>query len=93
MAISLNWINDYVPVKDEDKVSLANKITRSGINVEKVTTTKIDHLVVGEVLECIPHPDSDHLHVCKVNVGTDTLQIVCGASNVRAGIKVIVALP
>ena len=93
MAISLNWINDYVDVKDEDKVALANKITKAGINVEKVTTTKIDNLVVGEVLECSAHPDSDHLHVCKVSVGSETLQIVCGAPNVRKGIKVIVALP
>ena len=93
MAISLNWINDYVDVKNEDKVDLANKITASGINIEKVTTTKIDNLVVGEVIECTNHPDSDHLHVCMVNVGSETLQIVCGASNVRTGIKVIVALP
>ncbi len=93
MAISLNWINDYVDVKDEDKVALANKITKAGINVEKITTTKIDNLVVGEVLECSAHPDSDHLHVCKVSVGSETLQIVCGAPNVREGLKVIVALP
>lgn len=47
--------------------------------------------VVGEVLECVDHPDSNHLHVCKVNVGSEILQIVCGASNVEAGIKVVVA--
>ncbi len=93
MAISLNWINDYVSVKDEDKVALANKITKAGINIEMVKDTAIDNLVVGEVLECTNHPDSDHLKVCKVNVGKDVLQIVCGASNVRSGLKVIVALP
>ena len=47
---------------------------------------------MGEVVECEMHPDSDHLHVCKVNVGNEVLQIVCGAPNVRKGLKVIVAL-
>ena len=93
MAISLNWVNDYIDIEKEDKVLLANKITKAGINVEKVTVFNIKNLVVGEVLECEMHPDSDHLHVCKVNIGDNTTQIVCGASNVRAGIKVIVALP
>lgn len=50
------------------------------------------NLVIGEIIECVEHPDSDHLHVCKVNIGNDILQIVCGAPNARAGIKVIVAL-
>lgn len=93
MAISLNWVNDYVDIKNEDKVELANKITKAGINVEKVTVTNIDNLVVGEVVDCQNHPDSDHLHVCKVNIGNEVTQIVCGAHNVRSGIKVIVALP
>ena len=51
------------------------------------------NLIVGEVLECDNHPDSDHLHVCKVNIGEEILNIVCGAPNVRKGLKVIVALP
>ena len=93
MAISLNWVNDYVPIKDIDPVSLASKITAAGINVEKVSSNNIQNLVIGHVLECEMHPDSDHLHVCKVDVGKEVLQIVCGASNVRADLKVIVALP
>ena len=93
MAISLNWINDYVDVSDIDKVELANKITKAGINVEKVINTGLNNVVIGEVLECNLHPDSDHLHVCQVNIGTEVTQIVCGAPNVIAGIKVIVALP
>ncbi len=91
--ISLNWVKDYVDIESEDLKELAVKITKAGINVEKVITNHIDHLVIGEVLECIDHPNSDHLHICKVNVGNEVTQIVCGASNVRAGIKVIVALP
>lgn len=92
--ISLEWVSDYVDIANEDLQELAVKITKAGINVEKVITNHIDHLVIGEVLECTDHPDSDHLHVCKVRISEDeTTQIVCGAPNVRAGIKGIVALP
>lgn len=91
--ISLNWVKDYVDIEGEDLKELAVKITKAGVNVEKVVDNHINNLVIGEVVECIDHPDSDHLHVCQVNVGTSTTQIVCGASNVRKGIKVVVALP
>ena len=91
--ISLNWVKDYIDLSNEDLKELAVKVTKAGINVEKVVSNHIDNLVVGKVLECHPHPDSDHLNICKVDVGTDTRQIVCGASNVRENLKVIVALP
>ena len=91
--ISLNWVKDYIDLEGEDLKELATKVTKAGINVETVVTNHIDNLVIGEIVECIDHPDSDHLHVCKVNIGSDTIQIVCGASNARVGIKVIVALP
>ena len=91
--ISLEWVKDYIDIDDQDLKELAEKITKAGINIENVVTNHIDNLVIGEVVECIDHPDSDHLHVCKVNIGSDTVQIVCGAPNVRKGIKVIVALP
>ncbi len=91
--ISMNWVKDYVDLKGENLEELAVKITRGGLNVENVITNHIDNLVIGEVTECSDHPDSDHLHVCMVNVGKETHQIVCGAPNVRKGIKVIVALP
>jgi len=90
--ISLEWIKDYIDISDQDLKELAVKITKAGINIEKVITNHIDNLVIGEVKECVNHPNSDHLHVCQVDVGNKTLQIVCGAHNVRAGIKVIVAL-
>lgn len=89
--IDLEWVQDYIDISDQDLNELAVKITKAGINVEKVITNHIDNLVIGEVLECENHPDSDHLHVCKVNTGDAVLQIVCGASNVRKGLKVIVA--
>ena len=91
--ISLNWVKDYIDLEGEDLKELSTKITKAGINIEAVITNHIDNLVIGEVVDCIDHPDSDHLHVCKVNVGDKIIQIVCGAHNVRKGIKVIVALP
>ena len=91
--ISLEWVNDYIDIKNEDLRELAVKITKAGINVEKVISNHIDNLVIGKVIECCDHPDSDHLHVCKVDIGSSVTQIVCGAHNVREGIKVIVALP
>lgn len=92
--ISLEWVKDYIDISDQDLKELAVKITEAGINVEKVITNHIDHLVIGQVVSCVDHPDSDHLHLCQVDVGRDELQqIVCGAPNVREGLKVIVALP
>ena len=91
--ISLNWCKDYVDIEKENLHDLAVKITKAGVNVEKVIDTRIENLVIGEVKECVDHPDSDHLHICQVDVGDKVTQIVCGASNVRKGIKVLVALP
>ncbi len=91
--ISLNWVKDYIDLEGEDLKELATKVTKAGINVEAVISNHIDNLVIGEVTSCEMHPDSDHLHVCTVNVGKEEVQIVCGAPNVRKGIKVIVALP
>lgn len=92
--ISMKWVKDYIDLEDENLIELATKVTQAGINIEAVISNQIDNLVIGEVKECIAHPDSDHLHICKVDIGSDTLQqIVCGASNVRVGLKVIVALP
>ena len=90
--ISLEWLADYVDINDIEPRELAERITKAGVNVEKVITNHINNLVIGEIIECTDHPDSDHLHVLKVNVGTEILQIVCGAPNVKVGLKVIVAL-
>lgn len=91
--ISLNWVKDYIDIQDQDLNELAVKITKAGINVENVVSNRIDHLVIGYVKECVMHPDSDHLHICQVDVGDKVTQIVCGAPNVRKGLKVLVALP
>ena len=89
--ISMNFVKDYIDLKDENLEQLAKEITKAGINVENVISNHIDNLVIGEILEVEKHPDSDHLNICKVNIGKEETIIVCGASNVRKGLKVIVA--
>lgn len=92
MKLSTNFVKDYIDI-DVDVKTLAEDMTNVGNEYDDagklLNATK---LVIGEVLECEEHPDSDHLHVCKVNVGNEVLNIVCGAPNVRKGLKVIVAL-
>ena len=89
--ISLNWVGDYIDIKDQDVHDLATKITKAGINVENVISHHINGLKIGQIESVEDHPDSDHMHVCMVNVGDKVLQIVCGAPNVKNGLKVIVA--
>ena len=92
MKLSLNFVKDYVDI-DVPVKTLAEDMTRVG-NEYDYAGNLIDatKLVIGEVVSCIDHPDSDHLHVCKVNIGKEILNIVCGAPNVREGLKVVVAL-
>ena len=91
--ISLDWVKDYIDIADQNPKDLAVKITKAGINIEAVISNHIDNLVIGEVIDCFDHRDSDHLDVCKVDIGSEIIQIVCGAPNVRKGLKVIVSLP
>src|SRR5574344_1656587 len=92
MKLSTNFLKDYVDV-DVDAHTLAEDMTKVGNEYDSAgKLINATNLVIGEVKECVDHPDSDHLHVCKVDVGAKVLQIVCGAPNVRTGIKVIVAL-
>ncbi len=91
--MNLEWVKDYIDISDQDLKELAVKITKAGINIEAVISNHIDNLVIGKVLTCVNHPDSDHLHICNVDVGNDVYQIVCGAPNVRENLKVIAALP
>ena len=93
MAISMNWVRDYVNLEGVDLKELALKVTNAGVNVEKIISHNLNNLVVGKILKCSMHPDSDHLHVCIVDIKDEKRQIVCGASNVKENIKVIVSLP
>ena len=96
MNISYNWLKKYINT-DVAPEELAKILTSIGLetgSTEKVQTVKggLEGLVVGHVLTCVPHENSDHLHVTTVNIGQgEPLQIVCGAPNVAAGQKVIVA--
>ena len=94
MLVSLNWLKKYIDINGIDPLELADKITRTGIEVESVTElANVSNVVVGLVVDRIQHPNADKLSVCQVDVGGDEgiLQIVCGAKNVAAGQKVIVA--
>lgn len=95
MDVSLKVLNRYVKVDDQDPKELADKITSIGLEVEGMhALTKGNNMTIGKVLECEAHPDSDHLNVCQVEVRPGEIkQIVCGAPNVAAGQKVIVANP
>ena len=96
MNISYKWLREYVETTLSAQ-EIAAALTSAGLEVdgvEEVQTIKggLQGLVVAEVLTCEPHPNSDHMHVCTVNIGTPEIQqIVCGAPNVAAGQKVIVA--
>ena len=96
MNISYNWLKEYVNfdlTPDEVAVALTSIGLETG-DVEEVQSIKggLEGLVIGEVLTCEPHPNSDHMHITTVNLGQgDPVQIVCGAANVAAGQKVVVA--
>ena len=97
MNISYNWLKRYIALNDSAE-QVAQILTSIGLEVgkvEKVQTIKggLEGLVVGEVITCVDHPNSDHLHITTTRVAPDAepLQIVCGAPNVAAGQKVIVA--
>ncbi|WP_019773704.1 phenylalanine--tRNA ligase subunit beta, partial [Streptococcus sobrinus] len=94
MLVSYKWLKELVDV-DVTTAELAEKMSTTGIEVEGVETPAegLSKIVVGEVLTCEDVPET-HLHLCQVDTGDDTpRQIVCGAPNIKAGIKVIVALP
>ena len=95
MRASLNLIKKYVDLSNISVDEIVDKLTFSGLEVEDVTKiADASNLVIGEILTCEDHPDSDHLHVLQVNLGEKygVKQIVCGAPNARAGLKVIVAM-
>ena len=94
MKLSRKFVSDYIELDDSLSIKdIAESMTNVGNEYDTAEPLiNCTNLIVGEVIECSDHPDSDHLHVCKVNVGNEILDIVCGAPNCRKGIKVIVAL-
>lgn len=94
MKISRNWLEEFVKNKDIDDKTFVNKMTLAGVEYESIKPMcTATNLVVGQIETVEDHPNADKLHVCTVNIGTETTTIVCGAPNVKAGRKVIVALP
>jgi phenylalanyl-tRNA synthetase beta chain len=94
MKVPLNWLKEFVPISI-DAEELSHKLTMRGLEVEalEAVTCAFNGVVVGEILEMNKHPGADKLVVCKVDVGSDVLPIVCGASNIGQGDKVPTALP
>ncbi len=92
MKISLNWLKRFIELKASAE-EISSKLTSLGFEIEGVEEfgKTYSGLLIAEVLECNPHPDSDHLSLTKVFDGKENLQIVCGAPNVRAGIKAVLA--
>src|SRR5574344_997994 len=92
MKLSKKFIQDYTDVSDTNTSELAESMVRIGNEYDSINylvdTTK---LTIGQIVDASKHPESDHLHVCKVDIGSEVLNIICGAPNVRKGIKVIVA--
>lgn len=93
MRLSKKFVSDYTNLDKLDFMDYANSMLKLGNEYESVSDlVNVSNLVIGKVIECKMHPESDHLHVCKVDIGKEVLNIVCGAPNMREGINVIVAL-
>lgn len=93
MQFSEQWLRNFVN-PSLDTQALGHALTMTGLEVEDLTPVApaFDKIVVGEIIEAVKHPDADRLQVCKVNVGSEVLQIVCGAANARVGLKAPCAL-
>jgi phenylalanyl-tRNA synthetase beta chain len=92
MLVSLNWLREFVPYEGEAQ-ALGDRLTMLGLELDGIEDPfePVQDMVVGHVVECDPHPESDKLSVCRVDVGDEVLDIVCGAPNVAKGQKVPVA--
>ena len=91
MKTSLNFVKDFVKI-DETNEELYKLMSFKVIEIEEYyKLVNATNLTIGHINECIMHPDSDHLHICQVDLGDKVEQIVCGAPNCRAGINVVVA--
>lgn len=95
MKFTRTWLRNYIDLGDLTDSALADHLTMLGLEVDAVTPLfeELAALQTGTVVSCEQHPDADKLHVCTVKTGAHEQQIVCGAPNVRTGLKVVVALP
>ncbi|WP_353935318.1 YtpR family tRNA-binding protein, partial [uncultured Selenomonas sp.] len=94
MQVSIKWLKDYVDI-DETAEEIADRLTMAGIPVERIVRADegLEKVITAHIEEVTPHPDSDHLRICRLNIGKEELlQIVTGAQNVQAGDIVPAAL-
>jgi len=93
MRFSENWLRSFVDIP-ADRAGLVERLTLSGLEVESVEAlgARLEGVIVARIAECVRHPDADKLHVCRVDIGSGEVQIVCGAPNARAGLKAPLAM-
>jgi len=94
MKFTLSWLKEHLDT-DADAKTIGERLTAIGLEVESIADpgAALKDFIVGEVVTAEKHPNADKLRLCTVSDGKDTLQIVCGAPNARAGIKVVLARP
>jgi phenylalanyl-tRNA synthetase beta chain len=91
MKLPLSWIRDYISFSASPE-EISSQLTMQGLEIDAIHQIKeIEGIIIGEVISCTKHPNADKLSVCRVNTGDRELQVVCGAPNVLAGIKVALA--
>jgi len=92
MIVTKSWLDEWIDLDGHSTEEIAKTFNAIGLEVDRVHEYRVpEKIVFGKVLECVKHPDADKLNICQVDIGTSTRQIVCGASNVRAGLDVLVA--
>jgi phenylalanyl-tRNA synthetase beta chain len=92
MIVTKEWLNEFVDLSNISTAKICEALNSIGLEVDSVNKPNIaDGVVVGFVKECVKHPDADKLNICQVDIGSETVQIVCGAKNVAAGQFVPVA--
>jgi len=92
MIVTKNWLNEWIDLSEVSTEQLLKTLNSIGLEVDRHDVIRVaDGVVIGYVEACEKHPDADKLNVCQVNIGNEVRQIVCGASNVRAGIYIALA--
>ncbi len=93
MIVTKNWLNEWIDISDKSSEEICETLNSIGLEVDSLKKVRVPKkVVIGHIKECEKHPDADKLSVCQVDVGSETLQIVCGAKNVQEGQYVPVAL-
>ncbi|MDQ1267532.1 MAG: phenylalanyl-tRNA synthetase beta chain [Campylobacterota bacterium] len=92
MIVTKSWLNEWIDLSAISTDKLLKKLNSIGLEVDSVLSNKVpEKIVFGRVVDCQKHPEADKLNICQVDIGASVRQIVCGASNVRAGLDVVIA--